>query len=85
MDEATKRKRESDPETLPNAKRLAPSLATAEECRAAIAQVYAAYDALHRCNDNDVDVESHFIVLLNASKGELISFNTALGSIVFIS
>lgn len=70
MDDATKRKRESDLEALPDAKRLAPTVATAEECRAALAEVYAAYDALHRSNGNGENSESHFAVLLNASTGE---------------
>ena len=78
MDEAAKRKRLSDPEGQPDAKRPAQDQqqpAITKDPRAALAEVYAAYDALHRnayTDDKDIKAgEAHFAVLLSALQGKL--------------
>lgn len=78
MDEASKRKRISDPEGEPNAKRPAAQLQknntfASKDPRAALAEVYAAYDALHRntyTSDDDIKAgEAHFAILVSAVQG----------------
>jgi len=78
MDDAAKRKRISGPEGEPDAKRAAAQLHennifASKDPRAALAEVYAAYDALH-CNrytsDDDIKAgEAHFAILLSAVQG----------------
>jgi hypothetical protein len=78
MDEAAKRKRISDPEGEPNAKRPAAQFQenntfASKDPRAALAEVYAAYDALHRnryTSEDEIKAgEAHFAVLLSAVQG----------------
>ena len=79
MDEASKRKRLSDPEGQPDAKRPTaaleqPNTLANKDPRAALAEVYAAYDALHRntyTSEEDIKAgEAHFAVLLAAAQGK---------------
>jgi hypothetical protein len=79
MDEVAKRKRISDPEGQPIAKRPAAAYVnitlTSKDPRAALAEVYAAYDALHRnkytTNEDIKAGEAHFAVLLSAVQGNI--------------
>ena len=84
MDEAAKRKRLSDNGEQvgqPAAKRTAATQPSSQDCRAAIARVYAAYDALHRMKDTSVDGQYHFAVLLNAARG---MFCSRVKKIIFL-
>lgn len=73
MEEASKRKRQSDPAAptadAPTAKRQAPGAPSVTDTRAAIAAVYAAYDALHGsgASQPSEDAAAHFNVLLDAA------------------
>ena len=77
MDEAAKRKRVSDPEGQPDAKRPAAAAASQEQSnkdpRVALAELYTAYDALYRnhyTSEEDIKAsEAHFAVLLSAAQG----------------
>jgi hypothetical protein len=76
MDEAAKRKRVSDPEGQPDAKRPAAPASQEQsnkDPRVALAELYTAYDALHRnhyTSEEDIKAsEAHFAVLLSAAQG----------------
>ena len=70
MEEPSKRKRVSDSKDQPAAKRLAAQThqTSPGDIRAAIAEVYHAYDALNRNNGGD-DGQEHFLILLKAAQG----------------